>query len=93
MPRIPENQKKYLKEVTVEGRVWIGPDGLPLAFSSSVAYKGRRMLISFEIGNTQELQFTRVGNRLIVTRATSEDRNAGFGASQQTKKVTTLTVN
>jgi hypothetical protein len=51
------------------------------------------MLISFEIGNTQELQFTRVGNRLIVTRATSEDRNAGFGASQQTKKVTTLTVN
>jgi len=93
MPRIPENQKKYLKEVTVEGRVWIGLDGLPLAFSSSVAYKGRRMLISFEIGNTQELQFTRVGNRLIVTRATSEDRNAGFGASQQTKKVTTLTVN
>jgi hypothetical protein len=92
-PRIPEQQKKYLKEVTVEGRVWIGPDGLPLAFSSSLAYKGRRMLISFEIGNTQELQFARVGNRLIVTRATSEDRNAGFGASQQTKKVTTLTVN
>ena len=92
-PRIPENQKKYLKELKVEGRVWIGPDGLPLAFSSSVAYKGSRMFISFEGGNTQDLQFTKVGNRLVVTRATSEDRNAGFGASQQTKKTTTITVN
>lgn len=92
-PKIPEQQKKYLKELKVEGKVWIGPDGLPLAFSSSVAFKGSRMFISFEGGNTQELQFTRVGNRLIVTRATSEDRNAGFGASQQTKKTTTLTVN
>jgi len=92
-PRIPENQKKYLKEVKVEGRVWIGADGLPLAFSSSVAYKGSRLFISFEGGNSQDLQFARVGNRLIVTRATTEDRNAGFGASQQTKKTTTLTVN
>ena len=93
MPRFPENQKKYFKELKVEGKVWIGPDGLPLAFSSSVAYKGSRMFISFEGGNTQELQFTRVGNRLVVTRATSEDRNAGFGVSQQTKKTTTLMVN
>jgi hypothetical protein len=92
-PRIPENQKKYLKELKVEARVWVGPDGLPLAFSSSVAYKGSRMFISFEGGNSQELHFARVGNRLVVTRATSEDRNAGFGASQQTKKTTTLTVN
>ncbi len=92
-PRIPEQQKKYLKELKVEGKVWIGSDGLPLAFSSSVAYKGSRLFISFEGGNTQELQFARVGNRLVVTRATSEDHNAGFGASQQTKKTTLLTVN
>jgi hypothetical protein len=92
-PRIPENQKKYMKELKVEGRVWVGSDGLPLAFSSSVAYKGSRLFISFEGGNSQELQFARVGNRLVVTRATSEDRNAGFGASQQTKKTTIITVN
>lgn len=91
-PRIPENQRKYLKELKVEAKVWIGPDGLPLAFSSSVAYKGSRMFISFEGGNTQERHFAKVGNRLIVTRTISEDRNAGFGASSQTKKTTTLTV-
>jgi hypothetical protein len=92
-PRIPEPQKKYIKELKVEGRVWIGSDGLPLAFTASVAYKGSRMFISFEGGNTQDLQFSKVGNRLIVTRANSEEHYAGFGASQQTKKTTTLTVN
>ena len=92
-PKIPESQRKYLKELIVEAKVWIGTDGLPLAFSSSVAYKGSRMFISFEGGNNQELQFARVGTRLVVTRSTSEDRNAGFGASSQTKKTTTLTVN
>jgi hypothetical protein len=91
-PRIPESQRKYLKELKVDAKVWIGGDGLPLAFSSSVAYRGSRMFISFEGGNTQELQFLRVGTRLVVTRATSEDHNAGFGASSQTKKTTTITV-
>ena len=91
-PRIPESQRKYLKELNVDAKVWIGADGLPLAFSSRVAYKGSRMFIRFEGGTTQELQFAKVGNRLVVTRATSEDRNAGFGASSQTKKTTTLAV-
>jgi len=91
-PKIPESQKKYLKELKVEAKVWVGADGLPLAFYSSVSYKGSRMFISFEGGNTQELQFSRIGNRLVTTRATSEDRNSGFGASSQTKKTTTLTV-
>ena len=91
-PKIPESQKKYLKELKVEAKVWVGPDGLPLAFSSQVAYRGSRMFISFEGGNTQELQFTRVGNRLVVTRAASEDHNSGFGASSQTKKTTTVTL-
>ncbi len=91
-PKIPESQRKYLKELKVDAKVWIGPDGLPLAFSSSVAFKGSRMFISFEGGNTQERQFTKVGGRLVVTRATSEDRSSGFGASSQTKKTTVLTV-
>lgn len=92
LPKIPEAQRKYLKELKVDAKVWVGPDGLPLAFASTVAYKGSRMFISFEGGSSQERQFAKVGGRLVVTKATSEDRNAGFGASNQTKKVTTLSV-
>ena len=91
-PKIPESQRKYLKELKVDAKVWIGADGVTLAFASSVSFKGSRMFISFEGGNTQELHFSRVGNRLVTTRATSEDRSSGCGASTQTKKTTTLTV-
>jgi len=91
-PKLPGNQRKYLKELKADAKVWIGADGLPLAFSSSVTYRGSRMFISFEGGSTQDLQFIRVGHRLVVTRATGEEHSAGFGASSQTKKVTTLTV-
>ena len=91
-PRLPEAQRKYLKELRVEAKVWVGPDGLPLAFTSSVAYRGSRFFISFEGQQAQELQFARVGSRLVVVRATSEDQQSGFGASSQTKKTTTLTL-
>ena len=91
-PKLPESQRKYMKELKVEAKVWVGPDGLPLAFASTVAYKGSRMFISFEGGSNRELQFARIGGRLVVTRATSEERNAGFGASTETKKITTLSI-
>jgi hypothetical protein len=92
LPKIPDAQRKYMKELKVDGKVWLGPDGIPLAFSSRVAYKGSRLLITFEGGIAQELQFARVGNRLVVTRAVSDEHNAGFGASTQTKKTMTITV-
>ena len=91
-PRIPAGQKKYLKELKAEAKVWVGADGLPLAFASTVAYKGSRMFISFEGGQSQERHFAKVGGRLVAVRTTSEDRNAGFGASTLTKKTTTLTL-
>lgn len=91
-PKIPEAQRKYLKELKVDAKVWVGPDGLPLAFASTVAYKGSRMFISFEGGSSQERLFARAGARLVVTRSTSEDRSAGLGASTLTKKVTSLSL-
>lgn len=91
-PKIPEGQRKYLKELRADAKVWVGTDGLPLAFSSSVAYKGSRLFITFGGGNTQERQFVRLGTRLVVIKAISEEHSAGFGASIQTKKTTTITV-
>ncbi|WP_306590145.1 hypothetical protein [Geothrix sp. 21YS21S-4] len=91
-PILPPGQRKYLKELKVDAKLWVGPDGLPLAFTTAVALKGSRMFITFEAGNTQERLFARVGGRLVVTRNTTEDRTAGLGASNQTKKITTLTV-
>lgn len=91
-PSLPANQRKYLKELKVEAKVWLGADGLPLAFSSTVAFKGSRMLIRFEGGSSQEREFAKVGRRLVVTRASTEDRSAGLGTTHLSKKVTTLSL-
>lgn len=91
-PRLPASAKKYLKELKVDAKVWVGADGLPLAYASSLSFKGSRFLISFEGGNSQERQFSHVGGRLLAIRTTSEERNAGMGTSTLSKKVTTLTV-
>jgi hypothetical protein len=91
-PRMPENQRKYLKELKVEAKVWVGADGLPLAFASSVSFKGSRFFISFEGASSQERQFAHIGGRLVAIRTTSEDRSAGMGMSSLNKKVTTLSL-
>ena len=92
VPRLPENQRKYMKELKADGRLWVGQDGLPLAFSTTAAYKGSRLFITFEGGSSQDLQFARVGSRLVVTRASTEERGSGLGTATQTRKTTTLTV-
>lgn len=92
-PRIPSNQRKYIKDLKVDARLWIGPDGLPLAYSSSVKFKGSRFFVSFEGGNAEELHFTRSGNRLVAVQVSSDNQNSGLGQQSQRKSTTTLTLN
>jgi hypothetical protein len=91
-PKIPESQRKYLKELKVDARVWVGADGLPLAYASAVSFKGSRFFIHFEGASSQERQFAHVDGRLVVVRTTREDQNTGLGMSSQSRKVTILTV-
>jgi hypothetical protein len=92
-PRIPSNQKKYIKDLKVDARLWIGTDGLPLAYATSVKFKGSRFFISFEGSNSEELRFVRAGNRLVAAQVSSENSNSGFGQQSQRKSTSTLTVN
>lgn len=92
-PRIPASQKKYMKELKVDAKLWVGADGLPLAYATDVKFKGSRFFVSFEGGNHDELHFSRVGNRLVATQLTSENRNSGFGQQTQRKSTTTVTLN
>lgn len=92
-PRIPSTQRKYIKDLKVEARLWVGQDGLPLAYASSVAFKGSRFFVSFEGSSAEEIHFSRAGTRLLAVRVTSENQNSGLGQQSQRKSTTTLTVN
>ena len=92
-PRIPSAQRKYIKELKVDARLWIGSDGLPLAFATAVKFKGSRFFVSFEGSSAEEIHFSRAGARLLAVRVTSENQNSGLGQQSQRKSTTTVTVN
>ena len=92
-PRLPEAQRKFIKDIKVDAKLWVGPDGLPLAYATAVKYKGSRFFISFEGSSTDEWRFIKVGNRLVVSQAQSENSQSGLGQQTQRKSTTTVTVN
>jgi len=94
VPRLGQQEKKYVKEMEATAKVWIGADGVPLAAQSQVHVKGRALLvISFEQNQKQEYHFARAGNRLVVIQHVDESRGSGGGEKGQTKTVVNLSLN
>jgi hypothetical protein len=92
-PKMAASQKKYMKKMDVQARVWVGADGLPLATSLSTSFTASRFFISFEGTQKEERHFLQSGNRLVVAYAQAEDSNSGFGQSTASKKTTTVNLN
>jgi hypothetical protein len=90
-PVLQARERRYVKEVDAVGRVWLGPDGIPLAADAKVLAKGRIFLvISFETEVRQAWRFTRVGDRLLAVRFEDERRWEGAGDRGERKSATTL---
>jgi len=92
-PSIAARDRKYVKDVEATARIWLGPDGVPLAAERRVLLKGRIFLIiTFEIEQRESLRFGRSGDRLVVLRQESDSRSAGAGERRDRRAVTTLTL-
>lgn len=92
-PKMAANQKKYIKKMDVQAKVWLGKDGLPLATSLNTSFTVSRFFISFESTQKEERRFQQSGNRLVVAFTQSEDTNSGFGQTTASKETTTVNVN
>jgi hypothetical protein len=92
-PALAARDRKYVKDVEATTRVWLGPDGVPLAADRRVLLKGRIFLIiTFEIEQKESLRFGRSGDRLVVVRHGSDYRSSGAGERRDRLAVTTLTL-
>jgi len=92
-PAIASRDRKYVKDVEATAKVWLGPDGVPLATDRRVLLKGRIFLIiTFEIEQKESLRFGRSGDRLVVVRHESDSRSAGAGERRDRHALTTLTL-
>jgi hypothetical protein len=79
-PALQARERRYLREWEAIGRIWLGPDGLPLAAEARLHGRGRILLIiSFETEVHQAWRFARVGDRLVAVRRDEERRWEGAG--------------
>lgn len=91
-PVMSEQSRKFIKEMEVTMKIWLGADGLPLAVENLSKIKGRAMLvITFESLNKEEFLYARRGQRLVVVRHAKDNSSSGAGDRGQQKSVATLT--
>jgi hypothetical protein len=92
-PAIASRDRKYVKDIEATARIWLGPDGVPIATDRRVLLKGRIFLIiSFEIEQKERLRFGRSGDRLVVLRQESDFKSSGAGERRDRLAVTTLSL-
>jgi len=92
-PAIASRDRKYVKDVEATARIWLGPDGVPLAAERRVLLKGRIFLIiTFEIEQKDLFRFARSGDRLVAVRHESDSRSAGAGERRDRHALTVLSL-
>jgi len=90
-PRVNAQTRKYLKELTSTVRVWVGPDGVPLAAERNVKFRGRALLVvSFQSSENDAFEYAVHSERLVVTRHARESDGSGTGGTNHLKTVATL---
>ncbi len=90
-PPLGARDRKYVKEVAATARLWLGPDGLPLAAEQELKAKGRAFLvITFDLTQVERVRFARQGGRLVMRHRETEQRTSGAGDKGWRRSVTDL---
>lgn len=92
-PRMKAEDKKNVKDLQVSAKVWLGPDNLPLGWTSSTQIKASKFFISFTSTQSEETRFALVRNRLVATYVCKEESSSVMSMNTQSKQVTTLSWN
>ncbi len=76
---VAEAERKHIKDSRVTLKLWLAPDGVPLAAESTTEIKAGFLFLTFTTENRERWDLARVGNRLVVTRRHQETSGAGLG--------------
>ena len=92
-PSLPASIKKLLDRIESDVRIWIEPDGTPVAADIRYTFKGSRFFISFSGAHHEHLDFLARQQRLLVTRHDWEESYQGFGQKTESHKLYKLREN
>ncbi|WP_269530865.1 hypothetical protein [Chitinimonas sp. BJYL2] len=91
--KLPERDRKYIKEFNSQLDVWIAADGTPLATRRSMKSSGRAfVVVSFESNSDLERVYTVAGDRLVLVRDEEKGSSSGAGEKQVYKTSMSLQV-
>ena len=89
--KLPEQQRKYVKEFESTLSVWIGADGTPLATATRTNAKGRAfVVVTFESLEESSSTYGVQGDRLVILRSESHTTSSGAGEHGEQRVVKTL---
>ena len=84
MTKLPEQQRKYVKEFDATVSIWIAADGTPLASATHTTVKGRAfVVVSFEAVDDDSHTYGVVGDRLLTLRSEKHNTSSGAGESRR----------
>ena len=91
LDKLPEQQRKYVKEFDSSVSLWIAADGTPLACEMHTRLKGRAfVVVSFEATDDRSFTYGVVGDRLLTLRSESHSSSSGAGERGEERVVKTL---
>jgi hypothetical protein len=89
--KLPEQQRKYVKQFDSTVSIWIGADGTPLASETRTAVKGRAfVVVSFEALDERSCTYGVIGDRLLTLRSETHSSSSGAGERGEERVVKTL---
>lgn len=89
-PKGSDEEKKELKEFKSTLKVWVGPNGFPMAAESYHAIKASKFFITVSATQEEKRTYVLVGDHLVVQRR--ESRNSGKAMGFDSQSVTTYAV-
>jgi hypothetical protein len=91
--RLPERDRKYVRDFKLVLSVWIGADGTPLASLRHFDVSGRAfVVVSFEQHSDEQRSYAVVGDRLVATSDEEKGNAKGAGETQEYRIERTLQV-
>jgi hypothetical protein len=87
-----EDGDKWVKSYADTLKLWVGADSVPLALERKVKIKARIVVMSIEMERTEKRRFLRAGDRLVVTKYTTDETSSGFGQKEQSAQSTSVSI-
>jgi len=88
-PTLAGANSRFVREPEIELRVWVAPDGIPVAAERDSKYSASFFLVTAANIRTERWEFAISGDRLYAAHSEEEDRASAFGKSMVSSRSVT----